>query len=59
MLKVYEEYHGTQLTLPSHMYERNAAAKLVRKEYDGTNSVELSHKYGYSQKWVMRQIRNI
>lgn len=56
MLVVYEHYRGSQLTIPTHLYDRKLAAKQVMSKYDGTNSQFLARKYGYSQKWVMKVI---
>ncbi|KRL38352.1 hypothetical protein FD20_GL001973 [Liquorilactobacillus uvarum DSM 19971] len=56
MLAVYEHYRGSQLTIPTHLYDRKRAAIQVLKKYDGSNSQFLARKYGYSQKWVMKMI---
>jgi len=53
MLKVFDYYHGSQVSLPSHLYNRNTAAIQIRKRYNGTNQAELGRYYGYSQRWVV------
>ncbi|WP_341778685.1 Mor transcription activator family protein [Levilactobacillus sp. HBUAS70063] len=57
MLKIYQQYKGMQMTIPTHLYDRNLAAKRVRKEYTGRNQQELARKYGYSQKWIRQVAR--
>lgn len=57
MLKVHDHYKGSQLVIPSHLYDRKLAAAKITKLYDGHNSRELARKYGYSQKWVSDNLR--
>lgn len=57
MLKVHEHYKGSQLVIPSHLYDRKLAANKITELYDGHNSRELARKYGYSQKWVSDNLR--
>nr|WP_283777568.1 Mor transcription activator family protein [Loigolactobacillus coryniformis] len=59
MLKIYNEYRGTQFQYPMRLYDREEVSKLVRKEYDGTNLKELSQKYGYSQRWMKAQLNKL
>lgn len=57
MLTVYGHYKGSQLTIPTHLYDRKKAAKQVVQRFDGSNSMQLAQQYGYSQKWVRKIIR--
>jgi len=57
MLKIYHQYKGMQMTIPTHLYDRTLAAKKVRAEYTGQNQQELARKYGYSQKWIRQVTR--
>ncbi|KJW13995.1 Mor transcription activator family protein [Levilactobacillus spicheri] len=54
MVKIYQQYKGMQITIPTHLYDRKLAAKRVATEYNGHNQQFLARKYGYSQKWVQR-----
>lgn len=56
MMKVYTAYHGQQLTLPMRLYAGDKVARAVRRQYDGSNSGELMHKYDYSQRWIKKAI---
>ncbi|MFB9768692.1 Mor transcription activator family protein [Lactiplantibacillus modestisalitolerans] len=57
MLTLFENYRGMQLTIPTHLYERTRAAKRVRERYDGQNTRQLARQYGYSQRWVVKTLR--
>ncbi|MFD1421333.1 Mor transcription activator family protein [Lactiplantibacillus songbeiensis] len=54
MLKIYHQYKGMQMTIPTHLYDRQLAAAKVVAEFDGHNQQKLARKYGYSQKWVQQ-----
>ncbi len=58
MLKVFEQYRGMQVTIPIHLYDRNLAADHVLQQYDGHNGYDLANKYGYSQRWVGKIIKD-
>jgi len=45
-----------QITVPTHLYDRQLAAQKVVTEYNGNNQQALARKYGYSQKWIQRTI---
>lgn len=55
MLKIYDQYKGMQISIPFHLYDRELAKEKIKVQYNGINTRELSHKYGYSQRWV-RQV---
>lgn len=57
MLKLFTAYRGMQLTIPAHLYDRKRAAQRVRQRYDGHNARDLARQYGYSQRWVVKVIR--
>ena len=57
MLVIYQHYRGMQMTMPTHLYDREKAAGRVVAEYDGHNKQSLARKYGYSQKWVSQVLR--
>lgn len=58
MLAVYQHYRGSQLTIPTHLYDRKRASQQVVQKYTGDNSMQLAREYGYSQKWVRKVIRD-
>lgn len=56
MLAIYQQYKGMQMTIPTHLYDRELTAKKVLTEYNGSNQQALARKYGYSQKWIQQVI---
>lgn len=56
-IAVWQEFKGTQLTLPSHLYNRKLVSQRLRFEYDGTNVQELARRYQYSEKWFRQVIK--
>lgn len=57
MLKIFQAYRGMQLTVPTHLYDRQRAAQQVIAKYNGRNTQALARQYGYSQRWVVKVIR--
>ncbi|MDV0430513.1 Mor transcription activator family protein [Lactiplantibacillus sp. DA1] len=57
MLKLHTHYRGMQMTIPIHLYDRQLVAQSLRKQYNGHNGYELARKYGYSQRWVTKMLR--
>ncbi|HIW72447.1 MAG TPA: hypothetical protein H9875_07475 [Candidatus Levilactobacillus faecigallinarum] len=57
MFKIYQAYKGMQITIPTHLYDRKLAAQKVVQAYNGHNQQILARKYGYSQKWIQRTLR--
>lgn len=41
MMKIYEQYKGTQLSVPVHLYDRDLAAQRVVREFNGHNQQDL------------------
>lgn len=58
MLKLHAQYRGMQITIPIHLYDRQLVAQVLSQQYNGHNNYELARKYGYSQRWVTKALRN-
>ncbi|MCK8607774.1 Mor transcription activator family protein [Apilactobacillus ozensis] len=58
MLKIFNYYKGSQITIPMHLYDRNLVSKKIVKMYNGNNTKYLANKYGYTEKWVSKIISN-
>lgn len=58
MLKLHAQYRGMQITIPIHLYDRQLVAQVLSQQYNGHNNYELARKYGYSQRWVTKILRN-
>lgn len=57
-LKIYEMYRGQQLTLPVQLFDKNFIICQIIKEYNGYNIKRLATKFGYSEKWVRKIIKD-
>ncbi|WP_125767212.1 Mor transcription activator family protein [Lapidilactobacillus wuchangensis] len=58
MLQLYDELKGQQVSFPMRLYDSNKVEQIVQREYNGANLKELTQKYGYSQRWMKRLIKN-
>lgn len=57
-VKFYENFRGQQVVYPVSLYSKDYIMKCILEEYDGTNSKELSLKYGYTENWLLYKIKN-
>ena len=56
-IKIHSAYRGTQVTFPVNLVTKDFIADQIILEYDGTNIKKLASKYGYSEKWVRKIIK--
>lgn len=57
MLKIYNEFRGSQLQLPMKLYDRQELEKHLKKNTRKNIDVKkLSHTYGFSQRWIKNAI---
>lgn len=52
MLKVYDQFRGTQLQLPMKLYDRVELEKYLNNHPVNRNVRELSNVYGFSPRWI-------
>lgn len=57
VLKIHSKYRGTQITFPVELFSRSFIAKQIVEEYNGHNVKELATKYGYTEKWVRKILK--
>lgn len=57
-VQFYENFRGQQVVYPVSLYSKDHIMKCILEEYDGKNSKELSLKYGYTENWLLRKIKN-
>lgn len=57
-LKLHNQYRGTQISFPVEFISREYIFEQIIKEYDGTNIRDLATKYGYTEKWVRKIIKD-
>lgn len=56
-MSLYSLYRGQQITFPVNFFTTEFIASRVVKEYDGSNIKQLATKYGYSEKWIRKMIK--
>lgn len=58
VLKLHSKYRGTQVFFPVELFSRDFIIKQIVDEYDGYNIRELATKYGYTEKWVRKILKD-
>lgn len=56
-MKIYSVYRGQQITFPVNFLTTEFIVQRVVSEYDGNNIKKLATKYGYSEKWIRKMIK--
>ena len=56
--KLYSQYRGTQVSFPVEFLSRNYIFEQIVLEYDGGNIKELATKYGYTEKWIRKIVKD-
>lgn len=57
MMKIYDQFRGTQLQLPMKLYDRVELEKYLSKNLDVKDDIrELSNTYGFSPRWIKKHI---
>lgn len=56
-MTLFSLYRGQQITFPVNFFTAEFLASRIVKEYDGSNIKQLATKYGYSEKWVRKIIK--
>ncbi len=57
-LKLHTRYRGTQISFPVEFLSRDYIFEQINNEYDGTNIRELATKYGYTEKWIRKIVKD-
>ena len=57
-VKLHNRYRGTQISFPVELLSREYIFAQINDEYDGTNVRELATKYGYTEKWIRKIVKN-
>lgn len=56
-ITIYSTYRGQQITFPVNFFTTEFIASRIVAEYDGKNIRQLATKYGYSEKWIRKMIK--
>ena len=57
VLKIHSAYRGQQMSFPVQLFSKTFLKKQIVEEYDGYNVKQLATKYGYSEKWVRKILK--
>lgn len=57
-MRIYNLFHGTQISFPNRLFSREHVHKAIVEEYDGTNVLQLAQKYNYSERSIWRIVKN-
>ncbi len=58
VLKLHAKYRGTQLFFPVELFSREFIIMQIIDEYNGHNIKELATKYGYTEKWIRKILKD-
>lgn len=58
VLKIHSTYKGQQIFFPMDLFSKEFIRKQIVEEYDGHNIRQLAVKYGYTEKWIKRILKN-
>lgn len=56
-LKIHSVFRGQQVFFPVELFSKEFIRGQIIAEYDGANVRQLATKYGYTEKWVKRIIK--
>lgn len=58
VLKIYSSYRGTQIFFPVQLFSKEFITEQIINEYDGKNIRDLATKYGYTEKWIRKILKD-
>lgn len=56
-LKLHADYKGQQVFFPMELFSKDFIKSQIVAEYDGYNVKQLATKYGYTEKWVRKILK--
>ncbi len=57
VLKIHATYRGQQIFFPVDLFSKDFIKKQIIEEYDGYNVKQLALKYGYTEKWIRKILK--
>ena len=58
VLKIHSSYRGTQVSFPVELFSKEFIISQIVSEYDGFNIKQLATKYGYTEKWIRKILKD-
>lgn len=56
-LKIHKAYRGQQITFPVYVFSKDFIVRRIMDEFNGKNAKQLASKFGYSEKWIRKTIK--
>lgn len=57
VLKIHSVFRGQQVFFPVELFSKEFIRGQIIAEYDGSNIKRLATKYGYTEKWVKKILK--
>ena len=58
VIKLHSKYRGTQLFFPLDFFSKEYIIGRIVKEFNGHNIRELAIRYGYTEKWIRKILKD-
>ena len=58
VLRIHSKYRGTSMFFPVELYSREFILSQIVNEYNGKNIKQLAVKYGYTEKWIRKILKD-
>ncbi len=58
VLKIFSKYRGTSIFFPVELFSREFISSRIVNEYNGKNIKQLAVKYGYTEKWIRKILKD-
>ena len=58
VLKIHATYRGQQMFFPMDLFSKEFIRKQIIEEYNGYNVKQLATKYGYTEKWIKKILKD-
>lgn len=56
-IKIHSLFRGQQVFFPIELFSKEFIRSQIIAEYDGSNIKQLATKYGYTEKWVKKILK--
>jgi len=57
VLKLHATYRGQQVFFPVDLFSKDFIREQIIEEYNGYNVKQLATKYGYTEKWIKKILK--
>lgn len=57
VLKIHSTYRGQQVFFPVDLFSKDFIRQQIIDEYNGYNVKQLATKYGYTEKWIKKILK--